>query len=105
MDKNEQSEKKLFQPIMVDSQTKNRIEYISKITCIPQSRLIFEIIDCMAHVYANFTKATFSSDYSALENTITITVHGTKRTGCLEFGKVSSEQELSDEVRKRTCGE
>lgn len=85
---------KQFKKISVDSVTKDRIEEISKITNISQSKLLAELIDSLAHVYCEFEKATFSCDYSPLDNTITIIVHGKKRKGCLTFGTCRSESEL-----------
>ena len=95
---------KTFKPIMVSCQTKDRIEAISKISGLKQSFLISELIDALTHVYVNFEKATFLTDYSPVSNEVTIKIYGTKRKGALTFGTCKSEQELNDQIRKDTVG-
>jgi hypothetical protein len=91
---------KTFKPIMVDSLTKDRIEAISKITNISQSKLLSELFDALIHVYVNFEKASFVVDFSPVSSIIEIHVHGTKRKGALTFGTCKSEAELMKQIDK-----
>jgi hypothetical protein len=91
---------KTFKPIMVDSKTKDRIEAISKISSVKQSKVISELMEGLIHVYANFEKASFIMDFSPVSNEVTIKVYGTKRKGALTFGTCPSEQELQNNINK-----
>jgi hypothetical protein len=91
---------KEFSTVMIDRKTKNRIKYISEITNISQAKLLSELFDALGHVYVNFSKATFSVDYSPVSNEVTIKVYGTKRKGALTFGTCHTEQELQNTIDK-----
>lgn len=91
---------KEYETVNLDSISKSRLEHISKITNIAQSRLLSEILEAMFAISINFDKATFSCIDKVTEDTVYITLHGLRSKNALTFGsfKSSESNEAVDKI-------
>ena len=91
---------KKYETLSIDSISKARLEHISKITSIAQSRLLAEIIECIFALAVNYDKATFSCIDRVTENQVYITLHGLRSKNALTFGsfKSSESNEAVDKI-------
>jgi hypothetical protein len=87
---------KEFETINLDSRSKSRLEYISKITGKAQSRILADFIECVFAVGVNYEKMSFDVIDQQLENRVIITMHGLRNKSALTFGRASSFQEVQD---------
>jgi hypothetical protein len=83
---------KEFETLNLDSISKARLEHISKITNIAQSRILAEIIECIFALAVNYDKATFSCIDKVTENTVYISMIGLRSKSALTFGAFKSSE-------------
>ena len=68
--------KQKIQKLNLSERSHERLRFISKVTSIPMTRLISEVIDCMFSLSINYKQATFRCFDVVTEDTVNIIIHG-----------------------------
>lgn len=84
---------KEFEQVNLDSQTKTKLEFISKITNIAQSRILAEIINCVFALAVNYDKASFQCFDSQLDQSVTVRLIGYSK---LQIGHFKTPENATD---------
>src|SRR4030067_2258206 len=97
--------KEKIQKLNLNERTYERLKFISKVTSIPMTRIISEVIDAIFSLSINYDKATFRCFDVVTEDTVNIIIHGYGKKLTVNTFSVPSDMpnsEIDKIIEKRT---
>jgi hypothetical protein len=88
-----------FKPISISAKTKEKLEFLSEKSSIPQAKLLENYIDCMFAVAMYFERFGLSFDYDFSEGTVTTYLTGRRsKENTIMFGTSKTEQDMTNTI-------
>ena len=97
--------KEKIQKLNLNERTYERLKFISKVTSIPMTRIISEVIDAIFSLSINYDKATFRCFDVVTEDTVNIIIHGYGKKLTVSHFKAdfnTPNEQLDKESEERT---